>query len=600
MYDSKARQSGLLLITALLIIAMTGLLYYPILNGEFVWDDFMYLSNNPHIQQINWENLKWMLTTLHLANWHPLTWLSFSLDYFWQGELSPWGFHLTNIILHGLNSVGLFFLTILLLNIAQYGLSAASLRPYHLSIFVAAIIAAVLFSFHPQHVESVAWIAERKDVLSLFFFLLTLILYVFYTKTADWRYYLAACIIFLLAIMAKPMVVTLPVLLLLLDIYPLQRTALLKPNDAEGSTVTWYQLLIEKIPFFAIALLSIVLTLFAQRGAMVPLEFITLFIRTINAINSVFLYISKWLLPISLSPLYIYPDYVMSAQDWLKIITLLGGFTFATSLSIYYWFKHKPYFLIAWLFYLVAVSPVIGIIQTGVQSAADRYAYLPTIPFYILISAGIVDLYFKPRQHFKTALKSLLAAAVVIVCLMLFKLNRDQLQIWQNNIFFWSYIVQVSPTNAMAHHNLAVHYFSDRNYEKALEHALTSIHFGYYAKLGQSFLAENFIWLGRFDEAIIAYQNALELNMEPKLRKDCVYYNIGLIYTKKGQFTEAHPAFEQVKAGSPEYGNAQGLMKLLEMLDNKTLEQSKFDELLNQLTPCFSSSDVNSELVSPP
>ena len=483
-----------------------------------------------------------------------------------------------------------------LLNTTQHGLQAASLRPYSPSILLGAFLATILFSIHPQHIESVAWISERKDVLSLFFFLLTLFFYVFYTRTKNWRHYVAALFSFLLALMSKPMVVTLPVILLLLDLYPLQRTSLLKPQGVEVRATAWHWVLAEKIPFFILTLFSIKLTLLAQSGAMVSFEFLTLFLRTINAIHSVFLYISKFFLPIALSPFYIHPDYLTFNQDWLKISILVTGFLLTTALAIYYWHKKKYYFLAAWLFYLVALSPVIGIIQAGVQSSADRYAYLPTIPFYILVGAGIAQLYFEPRQQFGIFQKPLLATGIIIVCLTLFNLSRDQLQIWQNSVGFWSYVVKVSPTNAMGHHNLAAHYFFHGKYQQALDHSLLGIRFGYLAKMEQSFLAELLMRLNRFDEAIIAYQNALDLNVEEKIRKDCVHYNIGLMYARKNQIAEAQQSFGQVMAGSPEYANTQGL---LQILTTHSIEQSKRDELFRQLTPCFSSSDVNSQLVSP-
>ncbi len=590
------QQRGLLVAAILIIMIITVVIYYPGLDGEFIWDDLMYLENNPHIQKFSLENLKWMFTTLHLANWHPLTWISFALDYSWQGQLSPWGFHLTNIILHGLNSICLFFLTIMLINAAKYGVQTVSFYPQNPPILLGAFLTAILFSIHPQHIESVAWVSERKDVLSLFFFLLTLFFYIFYSKKPNWHYFLAALCSFLLSLMSKPMVVTLPAILLLLDIYPLRRTPLLQPQDSKAKSIAWYWILIEKIPFFILTLLSIKLTLFAQSGAMVSFEFLTLFLRIINAIHSVFLYISKFLIPIALSPLYIHPSYLIFDQDWLRISTLIAGFLLTTGLSAYLWYKKKYYFLTTWLFYLITLSPVIGIIQAGIQSSADRYAYLPTIPFYILIGTGTAYLYYKPWQHLRCIIKSLLAAGTFVIWLTLFNLSRDQLQIWQSSIGFWSYVVKVSPANAIAHHNLAAHYFFDGKYQQALEHSQLGIRFGYLAKLEQSFLAESLMRLNRFDEALAAYQNALKFNAEVKLRKDCVHYNMGLMYAKKGQIAEARQAFGQVIAGSPEYANAQGLTQVL---TSNSFDQDKRADLFSQLPPCFSSSNVNSELESP-
>ncbi len=576
----------LLFMAALVVMAITVAVYYPSLHGDFVWDDLPYLMGNPHIQKFNWENVTWMFTTFHLSNWHPLTWLSFAFDYYWQGGLISWGFHLTNVILHSLNSIGLLFLAILLLNKARDP-AQTTFYPQTKVIGLAAFIAALLFGIHPQHVESVAWMSERKDVLCQFFILLTVICYVFHaaatTKKIRPIWFGAALFCFLLALMAKPMAVTLPVVLLLLDVYPLQRTPLAPPPHPTGTALPWRRILVEKIPFFILTLISIGITLVAQTNAIVSADYIHPWIRAINAINSVFLYISKFLLPIALSPLYNHPDYL---QHPLSALTLVAGFLIANVLLIYYWVQKKYYPLVIWLFYLVTLSPVIGIIQVGDQSAADRYAYLPTTPFYILVGVGIARLYHHPRQRFDRLIQSSLIMGVLLIALVLFKLNRDQLQIWKNSLVFWTYVTLVNPTNSLAHHNLAVvYFFQKKDYEKALHHTRLSIAYSRFPILEQVLLAEILMPLGQFEEAINAYQNALRAKVDPNLRHDCAHYNMGWMYAKLGQFEAAQHALAQVLAGSPEYPLAQTLSAALTDHDH---DQAEVDRVLTAQGRCFS------------
>ncbi|HRD65144.1 MAG TPA: hypothetical protein PKY50_03230 [Candidatus Competibacter sp.] len=574
----------------------TFAVYYPSTDYDFMWDDFHYLGNNTHIQNLSWSNIQWMFTTFDVANWHPLTWLSFAVNYTWQGSLNPWGFHLTNIILHGFNSIGVFFLTILLLNIAGHGLQNAIIRPFDKSKFFAAFIAALLFSIHPQHVESVAWISERKDVLCQFFLLFTVFFYIFYTKaTATRRYwFLATIVFFILALMSKPMAVTLPVILFLLDIYPLRRTYLLKPLDAQILTISWNQILIEKVPFILLTIASIVLTLFAQTKAIISIEQFGLFFRVINAINSVFLYISKFFLPIALSPLYPFPEYLIHNPNWLKISILIIGFILVTTVSIYYWQqKKKHYLLIIWLFYLVTLSPVIGIIQVGIQSAADRYAYLPTLPFYILVGSGIAYLYYMPRNKFVTIIKFCIISGIAIVFSTLFNISHNQLQVWKHGLVLWNYVIKINPASSFAQHNLAAHYFHYQNYKKSLEHVQLAMLHGYPWRREQGFLGEILIRLDRPDEALEAYKNALEV--DPSLRNvrdDCIRYNMGWIYTKKSLFAEARKVFETIPVNSSEFAKTQALSIQIAMLDKASIASPELEKMKLLQTATLSATNL--------
>lgn len=570
MIKTNNSNSALLVVASFAIIAVTLMLYYPSLNYDFMWDDTHYLGNNVHIQKLSWENIKWMLTAFEVANWHPLTWLSFAIDYAWQGSLNPWGFHLTNIILHSLNCVIIFFVTSYLLNIHIYGLQNSVPRPQNHLVFLAALITALLFGIHPQHIESVAWISERKDVLCQFFLLFTVYCYISYTRTAttQWYWFLFSIILFILALMSKPMAVTLPVVLLLLDVYPLRRTTFLKTFEGESVAASWRLILIEKIPFFTLSIASIILTLNAQDKAIISVENFSLLKRIINAIHSVFLYMSKFVLPIALSPLYPFPKFITQNQGWIKISVLIAGFILITVLAIYYWRKNKNFLLIIWIFYLVTLSPVIGIIQVGIQSAADRYAYLPTLPFYILIGSGAACLYYKPRKNFNFIAKTMIILGIVILGSTLFKLSRDQLQIWKHGIVFWNYVITINPSSSFAQHNLAAHYFHQKSYQKALEHVHLAVLYGYPLRREYGFLGEIYIRLEKLDEALNFYQHALKT--DPTVRnynEDCVFYNIGWIYANKGLFVDALQALDQVPKNSKEFSKAQNLATKILMLD---------------------------------
>lgn len=601
----------ILSILAITIFLVSFWVYYPSLNYEFVWDDASYLFENPHIQKLNWSNIKWMFTAFYVSNWHPITFLSFAIDYIWQGGLHPWGFHLTNIIIHGLNSIGLFFLTILFLNITCYN-AVLIFYPRNYFILVAAFISALLFSIHPQHVESVTWISERKDVLCQFFILLTIFFYIFYTrKTAKKiNWYLASIFCFLLALMSKPMAVTLPVILLLLDIYPLRRTSLLKSPSPLIKSRSWLLLILEKIPFFLLTTLSITLTFLAQTQAIITLTKLGIFSRVINAIHNVFLYISKFIFPIALSPFYDLPSLVHLNHPGIRII-LLGGFLLSILISFYYWKKGKYYILTAWFFYLVTLLPVMGVIQTGIQSAADRYAYLPTLPFYILIGTGVSTLLFRSTTcSYYKLFKFILVASIIAVTLILFRMNRAQQQIWKHDFVLWSYVLKVNPVNNLAYHNLAALYFYTKNYQKALDHVQRAIRYGFAWQAQQSFLAEIYIRLGRFDEAIDAYKNTLDIediNIR-RARIECIHYNLGWLYAKKKQFAKALQFLEQVPQNTLEYNHAVKLaiqiavlnriqadyylnrfeqLPSLSLFDNGEMEQTKLDDLLTKHSYSF-------------
>lgn len=404
------------------LAVVTLALYCPVLWHEFLnYDDPDYILNNPHVKGgLTWADIVWAFQpNAYAANWHPLTWISHMMDCQFFG-LKPAAHHWTNVVFHTANTTLLF---ILLLN-----LTGAIWR----SAFVAA-----LFGWHPLHVESVAWVAERKDVLSAFFWMLALLCYVKYAglKTDQPRrhpllFYSLALLFFACGLMSKPMVVTLPFVLLLLDFWPLQRF--------DRSMFPF--LLLEKIPFFALTAGSCLLTLSVQKGAQwssvsLPFDF-----RLANAFMSYVRYVSKIFCPANLALIYPYP------HSWP-----LGGVSVAVAvlavLSLIFIFQMKrfPYLAVGWFWFLGTLIPAIGLVQVGVQSMADRYTYLPSIGIFILVTWGVSDLLNSSAR--KTTICMLTGGATLIACLALTSL---QLRYWQNSLTIFAHTCLVTTDNYAA------------------------------------------------------------------------------------------------------------------------------------------------------
>lgn len=421
----KVRGSLLSLVCAVLAIAVFGV-YYPVLGHPFVrLDDMTYVTQNPHVTEgLSLANISWAFTSSHSANWHPVTWISHMLDVQLFG-LNPHGHHLTNLLIHTASSV---LLLVLLATITR-------------SLWKSALVAA-LFALHPTHVESVAWVAERKDVLSAFFCFLTLLLYSQYVKSSRPVLYALALLSFLIGLMSKPMLVTLPVLMLLMDLWPLDR------YRQEQGTGGFLALLKEKIPFFLCSLASSAITIYAQSkgGAVSELEVIPMAARVENALLSYVKYLWKTVWPTDLAVYYPLPSTFSLAQVSAAFLTLvlLSAFVIRARRS-------HPYVAVGWGWYLVTLLPVIGIIQVGDQSMADRYSYLPSIGLFIILTWGISDLFKGVRQK-----KVLLAIAAGAVILTSSFLTRQQVGYWSDDITLFRHALQVTSNNYFVHHALGL------------------------------------------------------------------------------------------------------------------------------------------------
>jgi tetratricopeptide (TPR) repeat protein len=436
---SSSRETHVVVL-CLVLVAATLAFYSPLTHNQFIaFDDSSYILQNPWVQNgLTWNTVKWSLTTFRDGNWHPLTWLSHALDC-QLFHLNPVGHHNTSLLLHAANAVLLF----LLLRRAT-GLTWPSL------------FAGALFALHPINVESVAWAAERKNVLSMFFFLLALHAYDRYARTGKRSSYIAVAVCFALGLMAKPQIVTLPFVLLLWDYWPLGRLAARgyergsEGGSEPGSPVprSFVILLRETLPLFLLAIADSVVTVIAQRAGHTVRTFteVSFAARWENILVSYARYLGKAFWPTRLAPMYPRPEGLLPAGQVAGAIFLL----LVISALVLRWREHR-YLLFGWLWFLGTLVPMIGIVTVGEQSMADRYAYLPFVGLFVAVVWGARDL--AARFQIPTAWR---AAAAVVVVFVLGCLTHRQIAHWHDEETLWRYTLTVTAGNYVAHNDLAL------------------------------------------------------------------------------------------------------------------------------------------------
>ena len=506
-------------IICLLLALITLLVYWPVRNAGFVvFDDPDYVTNNSHVQAgLTWSGVKWAFTTWHASNWHPVTWLSHMLDASLFGP-NAGAQHFINVLFHAANAVLLFLL-----------LLRASGR-----VWPAAFVAA-LFAWHPLHVESVAWISERKDVLSTFFALLTLLAYLRYAEESKvqspkskvfWWWTLA---LFALGLMAKPMLVTLPFVMLLLDFWPLGRAS---SSVDSGTAVTQHatrntgKLFLEKLPFFLLAIASSVVTFFAQREeAVMSLEQRPLGLRVGNAVVAYVEYLAKTLWPVKLAVIYPLPHQVPSWEIAVAAVVLLA----LTVLACLAW-RRAPYLLIGWLWFLGMLVPVIGLVQVGGQALADRYTYIPLIGIFIAVAYGAADL----ASHNQIPRAQLSVAGSLVLAGCLFATER-QIGFWQSSETLFRHAVAVTKNNAIAYINLGVALEQEDRREDALAEYHKALDIDPNRIQAHNNLANLLSDMGDRNNAAREYETALRLN--PKALE--AHLNFGTLLSEMGRFDDA-------------------------------------------------------------
>ena len=428
--------TNLTTVLCVLLAGVTLALYSPVLWHSFVvLDDRDYVVANAHVHDgLSWNTIKWAFTSTEAANWHPLTWLSHALDY-QLFALNPAGHHFDSVLIHALNAVLLFLL-----------LAWATRRA------APSLLVAALFAVHPINVESVAWIAERKNVLSTFFFFLAIGAYGRYGQKPDWRRYLLVFALFAAGLMAKPMVITLPFVLLLLDYWPLDRMPVggigpksdLPPNSSSVPRVGFSRLVLEKIPLLFLSAGSAWITLRAQRVAERTMAELPLSIRTENAVVAYGLYLWKMIWPARLA---FYPHSVgaLPAGQWLTAALVLVS---VTALVIV--FRRFRYLPMGWFWFLGTLIPVIGLVQVGEYAMADRYAYIPLVGIFVIIAFGLDDL-----VEAKKVGKAWMAVPACCALVALSFVTLRQMGYWESDYDLWTHTLE-GAENPLAHNALAM------------------------------------------------------------------------------------------------------------------------------------------------
>ena len=513
------------------LFLLVFLVFLPAASNDFVnYDDQDYVTENPHVKAgLTAAGVAWAFTTGHASNWHPLTWISHMIDCQLYG-LKPWGHHLTSVLFHAVNAMLLF--------VVLQRMTGAMWK---------SLLVALLFGLHPLRVESVAWVAERKDVLSTFFWMLTLWAYVLYAEKSKSRssrskvYYGLALFFFVCGLMSKPMLVTLPFVLLLLDWWPLGRIS----NGVKGETarmgcVSLKRAVVEKVPFVAVAAASAVATFMAQRqgGSVVDIASLPVLARWENALVAYVRYVGKLFWPMDLAVFYPSPNH------WPVVLLICSGvFLLVISGWVYWRRREQPYLALGWFWLLGTLVPVIGLVQVGSQSLADRYTYVPGIGIFIMLVWGLAAL----GKRIPASALAPLAAAAILACMFM---TEQQITYWKDGETLFGRAVAVTSGNSLAHNSLGFMLSERGKYDAAIEQFQAAL------RIRPDYAKAQYNWglalagKRQVDEAIVHFQAALLL--------DPFYFearnNLGVAYYAKGQYDEAAREFEaalQLRPGDP-------------------------------------------------
>jgi len=514
----------------LLAVATLGL-YNPASRHPFVnYDDDAYVTQNAHVRQgLTSDTIRWALTSTEQANWHPLTWMSHALDVS-LFHFNPAGHHFTSVLLHVVNVVLLYLL--LMWATGRFGPS---------------LFGAILFALHPINVESVAWIAERKNVLCTMSFFLTLWAYGWYAKQSRWQRYIVVALLFAAGLASKPMVITLPFVLLLLDYWPLKRVQDSNADAPSGHKLfSWQRLVLEKLPLLALSAASAAITVQAQQsgGAVRSTAQFSFAVRVANAICAYAMYLWKMIWPARLAPLYPHPgDSLAAWQVAVSAIVLI------TVTILVLKFRARPYLLVGWLWFLGTLVPVIGIVQVGDAAMADRYAYIPLIGIFVMISFGVAD--WAEAKHFG----GWAFAVGVIVLIALSYATHRQIDYWQSNETLWSHALDVTRNNFIAEDNLAGALILEGKEEDAHAHFETAARINSRDPMSHSNLGAYDQTHHQFRDAIEQYRTVIALTSDRGLLAQ-TYANLGAAQRTLGDDQEAHQSFEQALRLNPGQFNA--------------------------------------------
>ena len=543
------------IVTAAIVAVITFAVFLPTLRNDFTnWDDDVYVYENHFIRSINSNFWKTAFFRFNASNWHPLTWISHSLDYLLWG-LNPMGHHLTNNILHAVNTFLVVLLVVRLIEAANGSRVVIHVPRYTL---IAAATTALLFGLHPLHVEAVAWISERKELLCAFFFFLSIIRYTEYVRviTAETarrdfvsrffnRQYLYTVGLFMLALLSKPMAVSLPFVLLILDWHPLNRIRSLK---------TFGTAFVEKFPFFALSIVSSILTILAQKKgeALRSAEYAPMLTRVLVAAKSLITYLWKTILPRDLIPFYPYPrDISWLSPEYLFPVVLIISITI---ICVVIARKHKLW-LAAWGYYVITLLPVIGIVQVGEQAMADRYTYLPSLGPLLIVALIASEIYEKRASMGtgRTMLKIVSVTISIVVLVSMTYSTIKQIGVWKNSVSLWTYVIEKEPGRVpLAHTNLGNIYASEGQSDRAMEQYQIALRLKPNFIEAHNNLGALYASNGQLDKAIEEYQTALRLM--PNFA--AAHNNLGVLYKYKGQLDRAMEEYQAALRLKPDFAEA--------------------------------------------
>ena len=529
----RSKKTATILISALFLAFIIVLIYFPVLNNGFVaWDDDLYVYENNNIRTIDINFIKSLFTD-EFNLWHPLTIISHAIDYAIWG-LNPWGHHLTSLILHALNTA-LFFIAII--KLIEYGTSASAVK--HLKVFpnvlLPSITASLLFGIHPIHVESVAWISDRKDLLCTFFFLLSILSFLKYALSVNSKrstFYTLSLFFFLLALISKPMAVSLPFVLLILDFYPLKRFS------TETGRKNIRLVIVEKVPFLFLSISSSFITLYAYystRGAQ-TIETFPLIARALLVVKAYIFYLMKMILPFNMVPLY--PKHLIFESSNLADPVSLVIFTIITFICIVY-FKKTKLLMSVWLFYIITLLPVIGIVQSGIPALADRYIYLPSLGPFLLAGAGLAFIF---ERYQGKSYSFVIFGIILLLSGLLVKTATNQIAIWHDSLTLWSHQIKTYPDSGYkAYDNRGIAYGSLGHYHQAKKDFDRSIELSPNNAVAYSNRGNAHNSLGKYQQALVDLNKAIKL--DPQYFK--AYNNRGNTYFDLEDYSMAIEDYKQ-------------------------------------------------------
>ena len=542
-------QRLIIILSCIFLAIGTAVVYSRVRGAEFVnYDDQNYVVQNAHVQAgLTWKTFAWALQSTEWDNWHPLTWLSHALDCQLYG-LDPAGHHITNVLLHIFNVLLLFLL-----------LTRGTAAPGR------SFLVAALFALHPLNVESVAWVAERKNVLSTLFFLLAIGAYGWYAMKPNLRRYLLVASLFVLGLAAKPMVITLPFVLLLLDYWPLRRTekpsqpvppgtrGRKKPQARTSVLVSspalsfapapWSRLLLEKVPLLMLCGGSAVITVLAQRsgGAVRSLEAFSFWVRLQNALYAYAMYVWKAFWPTRLAVLYPHPGPTLTALQ----LELAAIFLIAICILVWRQRLSQPYLVTGWLWYLGTLVPVIGLIQVGQQAMADRYAYVPLIGIFVMLVWGVTDWADSKKINLPAR-----AAAAAIILTGLSILTWRQIGYWQDSDALWAHAAALTENNLFAEDDVGKSLLRQGRPQDALPHLQNAVRIDPRDPTRRLNFASGLAQSGRSQDAVREYETAIQLTSDHEIQVRC-YESIAILYGMLGDYSKARETYRQALQVDP-------------------------------------------------